>query len=90
MKVSAIILGLILVASPNFVMGEESTAKKVVSETAEVARDTGKMAKKKWRAAKDKGCEMVNGKMDCTVKKLKHKGENIKDEVNDKVDDISK
>jgi hypothetical protein len=93
MKQRAIILGIILAAfsaGPMHAMAEENTADKVVSETGEAARDTGKVIKKKARAAKDKGCEMVNGKMDCAAKKLKHKAQNAKDEVNDKVDDVSK
>ncbi len=62
----------------------------VVEKTKEVAADTGKAVKKGARAVKDKTCEMINGKMECLAKKVKHKAQNAGDEISDKVDDVKK
>lgn len=43
--------------------------------------------KKGTRAAKDEVCEMVNGKMECVAKKVKHKMQNAADSVGTKVKD---
>lgn len=56
----------------------------VKEEMAETARDAKKETKKTMRKVKDKTCEMVNGKMECTKKKIEHKIENVTDEVKDK------
>jgi hypothetical protein len=37
--------------------------------------------KEGYRGAKDKGCKMINGKMDCAVKKFKNKVKNQSDKV---------
>lgn len=55
--------------------------------TKEAAQDTGKAIKKGGRAAADKTCEMINGKMECAAKKVKHKVQNAADEVKDKAND---
>ncbi len=51
----------------------------------EAASDTKKAVKKSARKVKDKTCELVNGKMECAGKKLKHKAQNVGDEVEDAV-----
>lgn len=56
----------------------------------EVYQDTKKEARKAMRKAKDKTCEMVNGKMECKAKELKHRAQDAADEVKDKVDDVEK
>lgn len=60
-------------------------ADEVKSDIKEGAQDLNKGVKKNARALKDKTCELVNGKMECAGKKLKHKAENLGDEVKDKV-----
>ena len=59
--------------------------------TTEQAKEAGQGAvrdvKKGARAASDKACEMVDGKMQCAGQKLKHKVQNVGDSVKDKVDD---
>lgn len=47
--------------------------------------DVKKSARKQTRAVKDKTCELVNGKMECAGKKLKHRAQDLGDEVKDKV-----
>ena len=60
---------------------EESTGDKVKQDANEMK--TG--AKKMGREASDKTCEMVNGKMQCAGKKMKHAVENTTDSAKDKV-----
>ena len=54
-------------------------------DTKEAVSDVKKGTKKAVRKAKDKTCELVDGKMSCAGKKLKHKAENLGDEVKDAV-----
>ncbi len=60
------------------------------SAFAETAHNQVLEAKKDVKAginnAKDKGCELVNGKMQCLGKKIKHKAENAGDAVKTAVD----
>jgi len=65
-------------------------AEGVVDSANEAVKDTGKALTKGARNLKDKTCEMMDGKMKCAGKKLKHKMQNAGDEVNDKVDDLKK
>lgn len=58
----------------------------VVEKAKEVGRDVSKNAKKGARSLEDKTCEMVNGKMECAAKKIKHGAQNAVDEVKDKAD----
>ncbi len=60
-------------------------ADEVKADVKEGAQDLKKGVRKNARALKDKSCELVNGKMECAGKKLKHKAENLGDEVKDKV-----
>ncbi len=77
---------LLLFGGLRMALAETTTGEKV----SEAVEDTGKSLKKTGRAAKDKACEMVNGKLDCTKQKMVHKMDNIKDEVHDKADDVKK
>lgn len=76
------------------VHAEEGTVGKKLDNAGaavkEAAQDTGKATKKAYRNAKDKGCEMINGKMECAVDKAKHTIQNGADEVKDKANDIPK
>lgn len=56
---------------------EETTLEKIETGSNKAADS----AKKTYRKAKDKVCEMVNGKMKCVEKKIKGKVENLKDKV---------
>lgn len=83
------ILMIALATAPLFstlAWAEETTGEKV----GEVASDTKKAVKKGVRNMKDATCEMVNGKMECAGKKLKHKAQNAGDEIGDKADDVKK
>lgn len=57
----------------------------VKEDVAEAAQDAKKTVRKGARNVKDKTCELVNGKMECAGKKLKHKAQNVGDEVKDAV-----
>ncbi len=68
---------------------EESTMEKLETQKNKAVDST----KSTYREAKDESCEMVNGKMQCLGKKIKHKAENLSDkakttatEVKNKVD----
>jgi gas vesicle protein len=45
------------------------------------AKDTKVTVKKAVRNTKDKTCELVNGKLECAAKKMKHKAENAADNL---------
>lgn len=60
---------------------EETTA---TGKIKEVGRDTKTGIKKGARAVQDETCEMINGKMECMGKKLKHKAQNAIDDIKDK------
>jgi ABC-type cobalt transport system substrate-binding protein len=67
--------------------GTFSGADESATETVkEEARDVKKNSKQAWRNTKDEACEMVNGKMECAGKKIKHKAQNAGDELKDKTD----
>lgn len=63
---------------------EESTMEKV-GTTGNKTMDS---VKKTGRAASDKACEMVDGKMKCAGKKMKHKMQNAKDATGTKVEEV--
>lgn len=75
------ILGLCLSFSAQ---AEETVTEKI--ETS--ANKTADAVKKTYRSAKDKTCEMVNGKMECAAKKLKHTGQNAMDKVETKATEV--
>jgi hypothetical protein len=62
-------------------------AEETVSEKAkETATDVKKSVKKGAHRASEKGCELVNGKMQCLGDKIKNRGTEVKDEVKDIAD----
>jgi F0F1-type ATP synthase membrane subunit b/b' len=61
----------------------DETMKEKAKETM---NDAKRGAKKAARAAEDKTCEMVNGKMECAAKKVKHSIQNGADKVEDAMD----
>lgn len=66
---------------------ETSYADETVKEkAAEVANDSKRAVKKGARIIKDKTCEMVDGKMKCVGKKIKHSVQNAGDKIEDAVD----
>lgn len=75
---------------PSYPLLAADSSPSVAESTKETAKDAKKTVRKGVRKAKDKTCELVNGKMECAAKKLKHGVENVGDEVSDKVDDIKK
>lgn len=85
-KLIVLSLSMMIFVGSGVALAEENVKEKV----GEAASDTKKSIKKSYRNASDKACEMVNGKMECLGKKAKHKMENLKDEVNDKADDVKK
>lgn len=69
-----VVVGLLLGA------GHRAFAEETSGEKAESVINEGVDATKRaYRDAKDKACEMVNGKMECVAKKMMHKGETVKD-----------
>lgn len=70
----------------NVVHAETTTGEKI----QEGAEDAGKNVKKSYREAKDKACEMVNGKLECAGKRAMNKMRNAKDEAKDKANDVKK
>lgn len=72
------------------VWGTYATADSVKETVKEAGQDTAKGAKKMARKVKDETCELVNGKMECVGKKVKHGVQNTSDEVKDKIEDIKK
>lgn len=63
-----------------------SHAESVTEKAKETATDVKKSVKKGAHRVQEKGCEMVNGKMQCLGDKLKNRGEEVKDEVKDMAD----
>ena len=80
---------LILAAALAFAFGSAAHANEpnIGKDIKEATQDAGKHIKKGARKVKDETCEMVNGKMECAAKKLKHKVKNGADEVKDKMND---
>jgi hypothetical protein len=58
----------------------------VKESVKEAGSDSKRAMKKAGRSVKDKTCEMVDGKMKCAGKKLKHGVKNTGDKVEDAVD----
>ncbi len=67
----------------------EAGVEKTQSATKEAYSDTKKAANKAYRNVKDKTCEMINGKLECTANKVGNGVRNAADEVKDKVDDAT-
>lgn len=67
----------------NFAHADDDTVKEKV---VEAGKDSKRAMKKGARKVKDETCEMVNGKMKCVGKKIKHGAQNVGDKVEDAVD----
>ena len=52
----------------------------------EARRDANREAKNESRKIEDKTCELINGKMQCALKKAKHSIEKSSDEIEDAAD----
>ena len=76
--------GLGALAIPQTSQAEDAS---LTEQAKEAGRDVKKVTKKTVRNVKDKTCEMVNGKMECTAKKVKHKVQNATDEAADAVNE---
>ena len=73
--------------SASAVFAEKATKKtEIRQEMEEVGRDTKRGASKAMRSVKDETCELINGKMECAVKKAKHSIQNGADNVEDAVE----
>ena len=68
----------------NAALAEETTTEKMGTAVNETVDETKAGA----RAAKDKACEMVNGKMECAGKRMKSKAKNLGDKVDTKAKEI--
>lgn len=66
----------------NFVHADETVKEKV----SEAGKDTKRAMKKGARKIKDETCEMIDGKMKCIGKKIKHSAQNVGDKIEDAID----
>lgn len=69
-----------LVSLSHFSFAEET----VIEKAETVKNKSGDAVKKGYRNVKDKTCEMINGKLDCTMKKVGNKINNATDDVKTK------
>ena len=78
------LLGICLLsATLSFAMklyAEETTMEKAETQKNETVDNV----KSTYRGAKDKSCEMINGKMQCLGKKVKNKASNLSDKAKTK------
>lgn len=65
---------------------DHSLLEKSSEEIQEVGNDLKRDAEKAVRDAKDESCEMINGKVECAAKKVKHSIQNGADAVEDAID----
>jgi hypothetical protein len=64
------------------IFGISAAAEETKLEKVEtMANKTADSVRQTYRSAKDKGCEMVNGKMECAGKKIKNSARNLKDKI---------
>jgi len=52
----------------------------------EASRDAQRSVHKAGRKVYDKTCELVNGKMECAGKRIKHEAQNLGDKIEDAAD----
>lgn len=78
-----LVLASLLTFAP-FLNAEETAGEKI--ET--VKNNAVDKTKKAYRTAKDEVCELVNGKMECVAKKMKHKVQNATDAAKTKANEI--
>jgi hypothetical protein len=84
MKKFSTLTMLFLGLSGAFAFAEETNLEK--AET--VKNNAVNSIKKTARDVKDKTCEMINGKMECVVKQVKHTGQDAMDATKTKVKEI--
>lgn len=77
---------LISVATLSFVGSSCNKDNTVKQEMNEAGRDISRGTSKTVREVKDQTCEMVNGKMECAAKKVKHSIQNTTDNIEDAVE----
>ena len=80
MKKTKLIKASLFVVALSFgtnIYAEETATEKIESSVNKTADGV----KKTYRKAKDKTCEMINGKMKCIAKKIKNESKNLKDNV---------
>ncbi len=66
----------------NFAHADETVKEKV----SEAGKDTKRAMKKGARKIQDETCEMIDGKMKCMGKKIKHSAQNVGDKIEDAID----
>jgi len=87
MKLNKLALAILVGTGVGLYAAPVSFADNTVGEKAEEAvSDTKRGAKKAARNVKQKGCEMVNGKMECAGKAVKNKIKDAGDAVEDATD----
>ena len=76
------LLSVYLLCAIMLCLGLSTYAEETIVEKIETGSNkTVDSVKKTYRKAKDKTCEMINGKMKCVEKKIKNKIENLKDKA---------
>ena len=75
---------IILTQYSQFVKAEET----VVDKVEIAAEKTSNVVKKNYRNAKDKGCETIDGKVQCFGKKIKNKVQTISDDAATKAKEL--
>lgn len=77
-----LILILTILVSANIFAAEDSVKKKAT----EAMNDSKRQVKKAGRALKDKTCELMNGKMECALQRVKHSVQDAVEVVEDAID----
>ena len=85
MKYFVQIISVLLVVSFSTSAFSEETATEKVEIQAEKATNS---VKRGYRRVKDKTCELVDGKMNCVGKKIKHKLQNASDRTSTKAKEL--
>lgn len=81
-----LLLFAIMIFSMTSVFADKTKKTEVRQEMEEVGRDTKRGTSKAFREVKDETCELINGKMECAAKKVKHSIQNGADQVEDAID----
>ncbi len=84
MRIIFTLIVLVISQAPRTSFAEEGAVKHTVKEGYQ---DVKKNTQKAYRKTKDKTCQLMNGKMECKAKEIKHEFENKKDEMMDKAND---
>lgn len=76
-------IGTLLLISSFSLFAADETVKEKIQESI---RDSKRAVKQTNREFEDKTCDLVNGKMVCALKKIKHSAEKGADKVQDAAD----